>query len=111
VFIHVLLREGVDDDVAAWYDAQSDKSQAVREALRLAIQVGTNGGRDSAVKEAVAEVLQRYMPDLVSAAVSRALASYRLVSAEQANEGDADEQERARARALLNEGVAKFEED
>ena len=113
MFIHVLLRESVDDDVAAWYDAQADKSEAVREALRLAIQVGKNGGQDALVKEAVAEVLQRYLPDLVSAAVGRALASYRLAPAEQDNTGDVDEQERERARALLKAGLDKLllEED
>jgi len=113
VFIHVLLREDADSDIATWYDAQADKSEAVREALRLAIQVGKNGGQEAAVKDAVADALQRYLPDLVSAAVGRALASYRLAPAEQDSTGDVDEQERARARALLRAGLDKLplEED
>jgi len=112
VFIHALVRKGIDDDIAAWYNAQKDKSEAIRELVRLAIQAGKNGGREAAVKEAVAETLQQYLPDLVSAAVGRALASYRLAPAEQAS-GDVDEQERARARALLRAGLDKLplEED
>lgn len=106
MFIHVLLREGTDDDIMAWYQAQGDKSQAVREALRLAIREGQNGGQEAVVKEAIADVLQRYLPDLVSAAVGRALASYRLAPVAEGPAGDADEQERA--RATLKAGLDKL---
>ena len=113
MFIHALVRKGIDDDIAAWYNAQKDKSEAIRELVRLAIQADKNGGQEAAVKKAVAEVLQQCLPDLVSAAVSRAMASYRLAPAEQANEGDADEQERERARSLMKAGLGKLplEED
>jgi len=110
VFIHVLLREVVDADIATWYEAQGDKSQAIREALRLAIQIGQNGGQGAAVEDAVADVLQRYLPDLVSAAVGKALVGYRLAQVER---GEDDADERARALATLKAGLDRLplEED
>ena len=34
MIIHVRVREGVDDDIASWYDAQVEKSDGVRQRRR-----------------------------------------------------------------------------
>jgi len=71
------LREGREDDIAAWYEAQADKSQAVRDALRVAIRLQNGNTQEAVVKEAVARELAR-LPDIVAATVRDALAAYRL---------------------------------
>jgi len=37
--IHVRLRDETDGDINTWYETQEDKSRAVRDAIRAAIQV------------------------------------------------------------------------
>lgn len=38
-YIHVRVRDETDDDIAAWYEAQDDKSAAVRDAIRAVMLV------------------------------------------------------------------------
>jgi len=93
-FIHIRLRDGIDDDVAAWYEAQADKSEAVREAIRAAMRLQNGDTQEAVVKEAVARELAR-LPDVVACAVREALSSYRFSSAEADREPGAEDPELA----------------
>lgn len=74
--IHVRLRAGRDDDIARWYEAQPNKSEAIREAIRAYISVqernGNGGGLremvESVVREVVADQLRR-LPDATASVV------------------------------------------
>jgi Arc/MetJ-type ribon-helix-helix transcriptional regulator len=44
-FINVRLRKDKDDDIATWYKAQDDRSEAVRAALRLVLALKDEVGR------------------------------------------------------------------
>ena len=52
-FIHVRLRDGKDDDIAAWYEAQEDKSAAVRKAIRTYLRLHNGETQEAVVREAV----------------------------------------------------------
>jgi hypothetical protein len=88
--IHVRLRPGQDDDIAAWYEAQNDKSRAIREAIRVYIKAQSGGGLETLVRQVVAQELAR-LPALVSAAVCEALESYQFVPAGVGSHHAADE--------------------
>lgn len=75
--IHVRLRPGQDDDIATWYEAQPDKSQVVRQALRLYIKSQNADSLEAMVQQVVAQELAR-LPVLVSAAVREALEDFQL---------------------------------
>jgi hypothetical protein len=72
VIIHVRLREGKEDDIAAWYEAQEDKSAAVRKALRTYLGLHNGETQEAVVREAVNRELAR-LPDVVAGAVREAL--------------------------------------
>jgi len=93
-FIHIRLRDGIDDDVTAWYEAQADKSEAVREAIRAAMRLQNGDTQEAVVKEVVARELAR-LPDVVACAVREALSSYRLAPAEADREPGAEDPELA----------------
>ncbi|MEA3375123.1 MAG: hypothetical protein U9R72_02840 [Chloroflexota bacterium] len=75
-YIHVRLRVGRDDDIARWYKAQPNKSQAIREAVRAYIDVQEGNGKrgkmremvESVVREVVADELRR-LPDATASVV------------------------------------------
>jgi len=98
--IHVRLRADKDDDIAAWYEAQDDKSTAVREAIRAAID--RDNGQESAVKEAVGRELAR-LPQVVTAAVREALKGYQLSPADNKGPGSEDPELASRLDAQLDE--------
>ena len=75
--IHVRLRPGQDDDLAAWYESQPDKSQIVRQALRLYLKSQNTDDLEVMVQQVVAQELAR-LPALVSAAVREALEDFQL---------------------------------
>ena len=103
MFIHVKLREGREDDIAAWYEAQGDKSQAVRDAIRAYMGLQNGATQEAVVKEAVARELAR-LPDVVASAVREALSSYRLAPAEMEREPGAEDPElAARLDAQIDE--------
>jgi hypothetical protein len=78
-FLHIRLREGRDDDITAWYDAQEDKSGAVRDALRAAIRQDGADDQEAIIRQAVARELGR-LPDVIAAAVRDALDAYDLTA-------------------------------
>ena len=90
-FIHVRLRPGRDDDIAAWYEAQEDKSEAVRNAIRAAMEAESGDGRMAAITEAVSEALAdelARLPGMVAQTVKDALASYQLTPTTEVPEGN-----------------------
>jgi len=78
-FIHVRLRDGKDDDIAAWYEAQEDKSAAVRKALRAYLGLHNGETQEAVVREAVNRELAR-LPDVVAGAVRDALENYEMAT-------------------------------
>jgi len=92
--IHVRLRPGRDDDLAAWYEAQEDRSQAVRDAIRAVMRLQNGDTQEAIVKEVVARELAR-LPDVVAATVREALAAYRLAPSEMEHEPGAEDPELA----------------
>lgn len=106
-FIHIRLREGTDDDVMAWYEAQGDKSQAVREAIRMVIRLQNGDSQEALVKDTVAHELAR-LPEIIATVVRDALAAYRLAPAESAL---APGQEDPELAARLNEQLDVFFDD
>jgi hypothetical protein len=106
-FIHVRLRENLDDDIFAWYESQGDKSGAVREAIRLARRLQNGESQEAIVKEAVSRELAR-LPEVIATAVREALASYRLTPFEPVREPGTEDPELA---ARLNEQLDTFFKD
>jgi hypothetical protein len=104
VIIHIRLREGIDGDIEAWYEAQADKTQAVKDAIRMAMRLQNGDSQEVVIKAAVAQELAR-LPGVVAAAVSEALAAYRLAPAEVAREPGQEDPELA---ARLNEQLDVF---
>lgn len=77
MIVHVRLKEGRDDDVITWYEAQADKSASLRELVREHLRLHNGDTQEAVVKAVVAGELAR-LPDVVAAAVRDALAGYRL---------------------------------
>lgn len=77
MIMHVRLREGRDDDLITWYEAQEDKSDAVRSAIRAHIRLHNGDTQEAIVKAVVAGELAR-LPDVVAQAVRESLSGYRL---------------------------------
>lgn len=77
--IRVRLRPGKDDDIAAWYEGQENRSEAVRRAIRAYIQHGGGVIDQKSPLEAISRELAR-LPDVVADAVRsvlpEALAAY-----------------------------------
>lgn len=105
--IHVRLRDGRDDDIAAWYVAQDDKSEAVRAVIRSAIRLENGDAQEKLVREAVARELS-CLPDIVAGAVREALAAHRLVPAASESAPDGEDPELA---ARLDAQLDDFFED
>ena len=103
--IHVRLRPGQDDDIAAWYEAQYDKSRAVREAIRVYIKAQNEDHLETMIQQVVAQELAR-LPALVSAAVREALESYQFVSIGTGSHPAADENPELASR--LDEQIDSF---
>jgi hypothetical protein len=102
-FLHIRLREGRDDDLAAWYDAQDDKSQAVRDALRAAIRQDGADDQEAIIRQAVARELG-CLPDVIAAAVRDTLEAYDLTARPQEpNGGDVDAELAARLDGQLDD--------
>ncbi len=99
--IHVRLREGRDDDIAAWYEGQEDKSEAVRAALRTAMRLA-DVAEEALIRETVARELAR-LPDVVAAVVRETLAAYRLAPAGEPELGTEDPELAARLDAQLDD--------
>ncbi len=63
-FINVRLRKGKDDDIARWYEAQDDRSEAVREMLRLVLalkdEVGPWYERQDDPADAILKAIEAY---------------------------------------------------
>jgi hypothetical protein len=104
--IHVRLKEGRDDDLIAWYGAQSDKSRAVRAAIRTAMRLQDGATQETSVEELVVAELAR-LPDVVAAAVGEALRSHSLASTVLARSGEEDPELAAR----FDEQLTHFFED
>ena len=107
MIIHVRLRPEVDGDISAWYEAQTDKSDCVRQVLRSYIEHG-NGNENAALSDIVGAAVQRAMGDLqgmVKAAVREALSSYRLTLAASQAQVSAEDPELA---ARLDAGLDEF---
>ena len=100
--IHVRLRDGIDDDIAGWYEGQEDKSGAVRKALRAYIGLHNGSTQENVVREAVGRELSR-LPDIVAAAVREALEGYRLTAARPVEPGAEDPTLAARLDDQLDE--------
>ena len=91
VVLHVRLRPGRDDDIVAWYEAQEDKSEAVRNAIRAAMEAESGDGRMAAITEAVSETLAdelARLPGMVAQTVKDALANYQFAPRAETSEGD-----------------------
>ncbi len=73
VYIHVRLRSGKDNDLIAWYLDQADRSEAVREVIRVWIQRQNDSLQETAIKQELAR-----LPELVTTAIHTALADVRL---------------------------------
>jgi hypothetical protein len=103
-FLHIRLREGRDDDISAWYDAQEDKSQAVRDAIRATIRQDGGDDQEAVIREAVARELGR-LPNMIAAAVRDALEAYDLTarSREPNTSGDVDAELAARLDGQLDD--------
>lgn len=71
-FIHTRLRDKKDDDIQAWYDAQKDKSEAVREAIRVKMRLDAEGSTQETVKGAVTSAAGAELPKLTEAVTSAA---------------------------------------
>jgi len=105
VIIHIRLREGIDGDIEAWYEAQADKTQAVKDAIRMAMRLQNGDSQEAVVKAAVAQELAR-LPEVIAGAVREALSSYRLAGpAEPIREPGQEDPELA---ARLNEQLDVF---
>ena len=109
VIIHIRLREGIDSDIEAWYEAQGDKTQAVKDAIRMAMRLQNGDSQEAVVKAAVAQELAR-LPEVIAGAVREALSSYRLLGgpAEPIREPGQEDPELA---ARLNDQLDVFFED
>jgi len=83
--IHVRLRDEIDDDIAAWYEAQTDKSAAIREAIRTAMGLQNGDAQETVVREIMTRELSR-LPGIVADAIRDALSSYRLDPSERTHE-------------------------
>lgn len=75
--VHVRLREGKDDDIRAWYQALDDKSEAVRDALRVYVRMESLDPQQAGIQEVIAQEFAR-LPDVISAAVHEALSAHQL---------------------------------
>ncbi len=104
MFIHVKLRQGRDEDIIAWYEAQTDKSEAVRKAIRAYLRLQNGDTQEAVIGKAVSKALAG-LPDLVAAAVRNALTDYQLAPApERESElGEEDPELAARLDAQLDE--------
>jgi len=103
LIIHVRLRERGDDDIAAWYEAQQDKSGAVREAIRSYIRMQNGESQETAIREAVA-IATANLPIVVAEAVKEALAAYRLSPMQERQVvGDEDPELAARLDSQLDD--------
>ena len=72
--IHVRFREGMDDDISAWYERQTDKSEYVR-GLIQADMAQAHQDTDP-ISEAVTQALES-LPGMVNAAVRGATGELR----------------------------------
>jgi len=109
--IHVRLRDGIDDDIGAWYEAQADKSAAIREAIRTAMGLQNGDAQGAVVKDTVERELAR-LPGVVADAVRDALSSYRLQPSEDPREpGTEDPELAARLDGDLDEFLSPHRED
>ena len=102
MIIHVRLRPEVDGDISAWYEAQTDKSDCVRKAIRSYIE--RDGTSDAAALFEMVQVALGDLQGMVRAAVREALSSYQLTAAPQA-QGSAEDPELA---ARLDAGLDQF---
>jgi len=101
--LHLRLREGRDDDIATWYEAQPDKSEAVRMAIRAYLRLQNGDTQEAVVGQAVSRALAG-LPTVVSKAVRDALTDYQLAPARvSARDGDEDPELAARLDAQLDE--------
>jgi len=110
VIIHVRLRPGVDDGIAAWYEQQGDKSNCVRQVILSQIEreQGDGNADAAALADVVGAAVQAAMGDLqtmVKAAVREALSSYQLTLAASQAQGSAEDPELA---ARLDAGLDEF---
>lgn len=97
IFIHIRLRPGHDDDLAAWYEAQVDKSKAVRSLLRAGLKH----------KQEVA--LELRLPGMIKAMIHDALAGFKL---HPAGEGeDSGGPENAVLGSKVDDLLSSFEGD
>ena len=101
VIIHVRLRDGKEDDIAAWYEAQEDKSAAVRKAIRTYLRLHNGETQEAVVREAVNRELAR-LPDVVAGAVRDALENYEMAD-EPTAPGAEDPETAARLDAQLDD--------
>lgn len=113
--LNARIRPDRDDDIARWYEAQEDKSEAIREVIREHIERQAKGKQPQAellellpglVARAVARGLER-LPQMMRRAVSEALANYELearVGGEKGAGGDVD----AELAARLDEQFDQF---
>lgn len=103
MFIHVRLRDGTDDDLKTWYEAQQDKSGAVRAAIRAYIRMQNGESQETAIREAVATATAS-LPIVVAEAVKEALANYQLSPAQERQAvGDEDPELAARLDSQAEE--------
>lgn len=103
MIIHVRLRDRGDEDITTWYEAQEDKSAAVREAIRAYIRLQNGQGQEIAIREAVALAIA-HLPGIVAEAVRDALAAYRLSPAQGVQpSGEEDPELAARLDAQLDD--------
>ncbi len=102
MIIHVRVREGVDDDIAAWYETQVEKSGAVRQAIRAHMQLQHGDTLEAMVRRVVACELAR-LPDVVAVAVRDALVGYQLAPAQEREPGVEDPELAARLDAQLDD--------
>ena len=108
MIIHVRLRPEVDGDISAWYEAQTDKSDCVRQVLRSYIEQGDGSAGTVALADIVGAAVQTALGDLqamVKAAVREALSSYQLTMAASQAQGSAEDPELA---ARLDAGLDEF---
>ncbi|RLC85663.1 MAG: hypothetical protein DRI79_11080 [Chloroflexi bacterium] len=85
-----------DADVLEWLATQTNKSAAIRGAIRAYMRLRNGDTQEAVIREAVARELAR-LPDVVAATVHNALAGYQLAFAPQ-REGTGEENPELAAR-------------
>jgi hypothetical protein len=65
MILQIRLREGEDDDVIAWLEHQTNKSEAIRQCVRVVIKSGHYSAEALQLRAIVAEAMREVLADVV----------------------------------------------